>query len=64
VSVTVITVLLLVQHKELSKTKITYSCYIQTEGTAALILTSALDGGQWSSSSTGRFTLGETAHTL
>jgi len=50
-----------VQNNDLYKTKITYSCYSQSEGTAALILTSTLDGGQWSSSSTGRFTLVETA---
>jgi hypothetical protein len=53
VTITLITVLLLLQYKDLSNTKITYSCYNQSEGTAALILTSALDGGC--------FTLGETA---
>ena len=41
----------------------TYGRYSQSEGTAALILTSTRDGGQWSSSSTGRFSLGETADT-
>jgi len=38
VSIMLITVLLLVQHNDLPKTKITYSCYSQSEGTAALIL--------------------------